>query len=273
MKLKDSKNLLQSALNPTTNERAVSLLNTDMLLLPSVHFIAAVTKHGKTNLAANLACTTLDKVRDKKVFVALNEETAEDFLVRCGCILTGLSFSLWKSGKFMQQQKDKLGQALTQVVERLCFVDEEDKNMGCLEDVEQVLRKASHSDQISLVLFDYLQNVYLSKTYAGKTQYELSKLFGVRLKDIGKTAACPLVVFGQLKDDATAGFKSRVEGDSWFVNNVATGIELVADKALKQSKLIVQVDRFQGKTHDEYYFQHSPSGRLVIMAKPTGDVE
>lgn len=267
MKLKDSKLLLTSAMNPTSSKNAVTLLSTTLMLVPSVHFIAAVTKQGKTNFAANLVASTLD-TKSGKIFVGLNEETAEDFVVRVACIKTGLSFPAWKSGKFTEQQRETLGRSLVAITERVVFADEETTNLGCFEDAVKIIRQAANSEKVSLVVFDYLQNVYLSREYPGKSQYELSKLFGVRLKDIGKTAVCPVVVFGQLKENNEAGFKSRVEGDSWFVNNVATGIELKAFKHNKQSQLIVQIDRFQGRTHDEFWFTHGVSGKLTQIEKP-----
>jgi replicative DNA helicase len=267
MRLKDSNLLLQTALNPVTNDNAVKLLETDFMFLPGIHFIAAVTKHGKTNFAANLVCSVLREKPSKKIFVGLNEETAEDFIIRCGCIWTGLSFIAWKTRNFTSSQKQQLTEALHTIIHRVKFSDET-MNLGCLEDVETTVRVASKNENVSLVIFDYLQNVYLSKNFPGKTQYEISKLLGVRLKDIGKTATAPIIVFGQLKDDSEAGFKSRVEGDSWFVNNVATGIELIADKHVKQSRAIVHVDRFQGRTHDEFYFQHQQSGKLTNTPNP-----
>lgn len=268
MKKLDAALLLKTALSPTTNENAVRLLDTNMLLLPTIHLIAAVTKHGKTNMAANLVCSTLHNMQNKRVFVALNEETPSDFLIRCSCIMSGLSFAMWKGGRCAPQQKAQIAETAAKIVKRLDFPDEESINLGCLEDAEESVKTASLDPQISLVIFDYLQNVYLSKVYQAKNQYELSKLFGTKLKDIGKHTNCPVVVFGQLKDDKDAGFKSRIEGDSWFVNNVATGIELSADKLSKQSKLTVHIDRFQGRTHDEFFFNHQASGRLVSIASP-----
>jgi hypothetical protein len=267
MRLKDTNALLEAALNPVANDNSLQLLNTDFVFIPGVHFIAAITKHGKTNFAANLVCSALREKPDKKIFVGLNEETAEDFVIRCGCIWTGLSFTAWKTKKFTSQQKQQLTDALRSVIHQVKFIDET-MNLGCLEDVEATIRVASSNENVSLVVFDYLQNVYISRNFPGKTQYEISKLLGVRLKDIGKTAHAPIVVFGQLKDDAEAGFKSRVEGDSWFVNNVATGIELIADKHVKQSRVVVHVDRFQGRTHEEFHFQHQQSGRLDRIPNP-----
>ena len=269
IRLKDKLKLLEAAANPVSVQGAIKLLDTSFCFLPSVHFIAAVTKHGKTNFAANLTCSTLAQ-QDKKVFVAMNEETAPDFLSRCACIFTGFSFTSWKNGQCSSEQKRTLVAKMTDIVKHIDFVDDEIMNMGCIEDVVSAVKAASQNEQTALVIFDYLQNVYLSKDFPGKTQYELSKLLGTRFKDIGKTTQCPIVVFGQLKDATDMGFKSRVEGDSWFVNNVASGLELVADKLAKQSRIIIHTDRFQNRQHDEFHFKHSPSGRLVSIAKPEG---
>lgn len=267
MKLKDTQKLIDEAMAPVEHGNAVTLLGTEFLLLPSIHFIAAITKQGKTNFAANLVCHVISEFPTEKVFVGLNEETPKDFIIRCACILTGISFSQWKANKCTTEQRSKINATLDRVTPRIRFADEEAVNLGCIEDVEKIIKEASHSELIKMVVFDYLQNVYLSKKFPGKTQYELSKVLGTRLKDIGKTCTAPVVVFGQLKGESEAGFKSRVEGDSWFVNNVASGVELKAYKADKLSRLTVQIDRFQNLTHADFWFEHQASGRLVATER------
>lgn len=268
MKLKDIDALIASALSPKLHDNAVTLLGTEFLLLPSVHFIAAVTKQGKTNLAANMVCNVLTQFPEGKVFVGLNEETPEDFIIRCACIITNYSFSYWKANKLTEVQRADIATVLRNIAPRIRFADEESTNLGCLEDVVHSVKAAAHSDLLKLVVFDYLQNVYLSRKHPGKSQYELSKMLGTQLKDIGKTCSVPVVVFGQLKGEMDdVGFKSRVEGDSWFVNNVASGVELKAFKKEKISSLTVQIDRFQNMTHREFWFEHSHSGRLIPTSR------
>lgn len=271
----DAKKLLESALKPRLHEGSVGLLDTRFRLLPGVHMVAAVTKHGKTNLAANLVVSALSEHVSSKVVVGLNEETSEDFLMRCGSIVAGTSFGRWKLGQLSDADRRLLVTATEKILERVRIVDPEKINLGCMEDAAAVVKKASRADGVSLVVFDYLQNIYQSKVYPSSTPYELYKLFGVRMKDAGKLSRCPVVVFAQLKEASGEGasFKSRVEGDTWFANNVATGIELKADKRTLQSSLTVQVDRFQGMTHEIFWFDHKSSGRLVSAEPKISDDE
>lgn len=276
----DPKKLLESALKPRSTEGTLGLLGTPFRFLPTVHLVAAVTKHGKTNFAANLVVHALEEYADGKVVVCLNEETAEDFLLRCGCILADVNFGRWKLGQLDPKQQEKLKAAVERVMDRIRIVDSEKVDLGCMEEVTRWVGKAARTateNGFRLVIFDYFQNVYKSKNRPGATPYELYKLLGVRLKDVGKKAQCPVVVFAQLKerrDEDDGGFKSRIEGDTWFANNVATGIELRADKRVSQSSLSVQIDRFQGMTHEVFWFDHRQSGRLVAGSpKVTEDDE
>jgi replicative DNA helicase len=261
----DPKKLLEAALRPKKYLGSVRLLDTGFRLLPTVHMIAAVTKHGKTNLAANLVVAALSEYPTGFSVVALNEETAEDFVARCACIRSNVSFRAWKMGSLSSENYAKFGTELAQVVERVRIVDSDQVDMGCMEDAARVVRKAARTPEVRLVVFDYLQNIYKSKAFPSSNPYELYKLFGVRAKDLGKHATCPVVVMAQLKEasEDNGKFKSRVEGDTWFANNVASGIELKADKRSQQSTLTVQIDRFQGLTHEVFWFDHKESGRLV----------
>lgn len=265
----DIRALANEAVLPREEKATLTLLGAPYYLTPTVHFVAAITKHGKTNFAANLVRHAL-VTKEGAVVAGLNEEPPLHFLARVACMDTDLSFADWLRGLLTEEQRATLAKSLELIVPRIHIVNEEVSDLGCLEEVESYLRESAQSTKVSLAIFDYMQNLNRSKDSPQSTPYELYKLFGMRVKDIGKKSNCPLVVFGQLKDNKSQeqGFKSRVEGDSWFVNNVASGLELCADKLNKRSCITVQVDRHQNSTHMEFWYSHLPSGKLVPAKSP-----
>lgn len=217
-----------------------------------LYLFGAATGHGKSTTSANILAKFFIHSPDKHAFVISNEETSDDISGRVACTLLKKHFLNYREGLLPLTDTLVVDRLREQVLSRIEVVITTDRwDMTCLEDVQAVLATAAEADDIALVVVDYLQTVTHSKESPDLDPVQVSKRLGFYLKEYGRRAALPVVVFGQLKPKSEApDFQSRFQNDRTISNHATAVVEVVPDFEAKITNFIVHKSRFGDKpTH------------------------
>jgi hypothetical protein len=238
----------------------VSMLGTHMPLAAGPHALLGPTGSGKTNTVANLVHSALHTTKGDIICI-LNEETAVDFVTRIACIELALDMADYKKGLFTNAQKEAVKEKTSRIVHRVrTFGGEGGWNVNALEDVLELIARAATASHVSFVVVDYLQNISENKSNA--ESFTISKAFGTRLKEVGKTSSSPIVVACQIRK-GNEPYSQRVQNDKTFVNNCASVMEVVSDFQNRITDIIIRKDRWYGYTDACFSFDFVV-GRLLF---------
>lgn len=208
--------------------------------------VGGISGRGKSTLAANIVAGFLNSDKKRTVTVITNEESTEAVYNRTACVLLRLNFQDFQRGRLSTRLLDEVQDVAHELTKRVDVVDSDAWDMTCLEDVQSVLEYAAEGD-VGIVVIDYHQTVAFSRENLQAETYQVSKKFGLYLKDYGRKVGIPIIDFAQLKTqgkDQQIEFKDRVENDKTLYNHSFQAIEIVPDFEASQTKFIIHKDRF-----------------------------
>jgi len=239
----------------------VSFLGSPLPLRMGLTLVGGCTGRGKSTTSANLLADFYARYPNRVALAITNEELSSDVLDRVSCILLGVDFFSYREGRTTQEIIDTVQEKSFEVMQRIIVMSTQGQDMSCLEDVMDLLEKAIEHE-IDLIVVDYLQTIVWSRNNPGLNQYEVSKRFGLFLKDFGRRVKVPTVLFAQLKPLSTReaqegiipDFTSRVQGDQTFINHAVLVLEILADVANKQTNFYVHKDRFGRMVNKTFSF-------------------
>lgn len=238
-------------------------MDSRFLLPPGPSLLLARTGKGKTTCMASQAYHAL-KYTKGLIICALNEETAPDFYARIACIDLNVSFSDYKFQNVTDATIDAIDRASDALTERVRVVDQDMFNLNSLEGMSRVVRLSCKNPKVSLILVDYLQNITESQD-DDITSWDIIKKFGLKMKEYGKTATCPVLIAAQV-NPGDGDAVSRVQNDRTFGNHAKTIIELTTDFDNQETEGKVEKDRFNSCTGKVYIFKYT-QGLLSFVAE------
>jgi len=231
----------------------VAFIGSPLKLRMGVTVFGGCTGRGKSTTNANILADFYGRYVDRQAFVITNEERSSDVLDRISCIILNYDFFAYRAGQLSpdvtKQVEDHSLDILTQRIE---VVSAHKMDMTCLEDVIDVLQAAAVNPEINLILIDYLQTVSWSRVNRDANQYEISKSLGLFLKEYGRTAKIPVIIFAQVAPLARdrngqpvmADFSGRVQGDKTFANHAIMCVEILPDFEGRTTQFYIHKDRF-----------------------------
>ncbi len=206
--------------------------------------IGGQSGHSKSTAVGNLLAGFLTETKNETAVVITNEESGESVINRTACVLAKQNFMSLHRGLMYSTQRALVDREVLNVVPRVEVVDDAAFEMGCIEDVQAVLEYAAKRN-VRLVIVDYLQTVAFSREKPYLEPFQISKLFGLYLKDYGKRAGVPVVVFCQLKPNSESpDIASRIQNDKTIYNHAFAVVELVPDFKNRTTKFVFHKDRF-----------------------------
>lgn len=238
----------------------------DFKMSQGLILVCARPGQSKSTTAANVVAGVLDADQNKKALVITNEETAEATYNRIACVQLRKRFIDLHRGKMHRADKelveDHVG-LLFDSVEVIAGNSEYD--MTTLEDVKAVMNHAAQSD-VGLVVLDYLQTVSFSRENEHWEPFQVSKNLGFFLKEFGRRARVPVVVFAQLKPNSEASeMQSRIQNDKTIYNHAFTVIEIVPDFETCVTSFVIHKDRFGSTKQGQEVQMKYKDGRYVSM--------
>ena len=246
----------------------ISFMGCDLKIRMGVTVLGGCTGKGKSTCSANILADFYTRYPDRQALVISNEETSADVLDRIACVLNKTDFYKYRDGGTPPAYEEMIEKCSGQLLKRVEVVCNEGIDMTCLEDVIDVLRYAKTQEHLKLVVLDYLQTVTWSKRFPLITAYEVSKKLGLFLKEYGKTANVPVIVFAQLKPAPESegewrpDMADRVQGDRTFVNHAVMTIEIIPDFEESSTSFYIHKDRFGSTAGNSHNFDWK-QGRLI----------
>lgn len=239
---------LKIAKSSKVARRSVRFLDSDFKLFPGPNLIAAGTGRSKTSCAANLVHHTLQS-REGLILCVLNEETEVDFYLRVACLQLSIPFKDAKFKTITDDQQRAINDTMRVLLERVIIPDDDEWNTNKLEDVAEIIESNYLREDVALIIVDYLQNINESGTKSLQSEpiFALSKIFGSSLKDFGKDATCPIVIFAQVRN-GDDDVMSRIQNDKTFGNHCKTVLELRPDFENQLTDVYIAKDRFNAMT-------------------------
>lgn len=235
----------------TALDRAVPFISdefsTEFRLIQGLYLVGGVTGHGKSTTLRNILAGYVNSAPQRKAFVVTNEEPSQGIYDGVACLLLGKDFHAHQ--KLKNSPWDR-GEIEAKALELMDYIDVEagdsTYNMGVIEDVKAVLEHAEKT-RAGLVMLDYWQTVTASREDESKETFRVLKELGTFMKEYGRKATVPVVVFAQLSsNDEGKDFKMRIENDKTIANHAFGCIEIVPNFETKETKFVIHKDRLGG---------------------------
>lgn len=273
LKSRQEKLRLQREKSREASRRSVRFLDSRFLLPPGPSLLLAHTGKGKTTCMASQAYHALRTTKGL-IICALNEETEPDFYARIACMDLNMSFSEYKSLEMSQDMIDVVDSSSEKLMDRVRVIDQDLYNLNSLEDMLRVVRQSCFSPLVSIVLVDYLQNITETRDEDKQdwARWDISKHFGEKLKEYGKTALCPILIAAQV-NPGDGDAVSRVQSDRTFGNHAKAIIELKTDFDNQETEAKIEKDRFNSCTGKSYIFKYRLGLLSFFSEKNTYEAE
>ena len=160
--------------------------------------IAARPAMGKTALALNIAQHVAAELPDKPalpVAVFSLEMSKESLLTRLLCATARVDSHRFRGGYLNQEERRRLNQALTQLVESKLYIDDS-ADINLMDISAKCRRLKAEQGSLGLVVVDYLQLMASKGRFDNRTQ-EISAL-SRGLKLLSKDLGVPIIALSQL---------------------------------------------------------------------------
>jgi replicative DNA helicase len=214
--------------------------------------VGALSGQSKSTTAANIIAGFLDSIDGKQIVVISNEEATDAILERVACIHLGLSYLARYNGELNHMDNEAIEDHARELTKRVEIVPMADWDMSCLEDVKAVLNYVPKMGDIGLVVVDYLQTITHSRDEPSLETFQVSKKFGLFLKDFGRRVRVPIVVFAQLKPKSdTSQIQDRFQNDRTIYNHAFNVIEIIPDFDTLMTTFTIHKGRFFNKQGHE----------------------
>lgn len=224
----------------------------DFFLGQGLTIVGAESGRAKSTTCANILHGYLQSVRDRPALVLANEEAADAVYDRAACIAQRTNYTEYFRGNCSAADEQRINDYVEEkIIPRVEVIDDGAYDMSYLEDVQSVLETAATSN-VGLVLIDYLQAITQSRKNPELEAFQVSKLFGLYLKDYGKKNSFPVVCFVQLHPESVGPtLASRIQNDKTIFNHAFAALEIKPDFETLTTKFKVHKDRFFGHTGAE----------------------
>jgi len=218
--------------------------NDDFYLSHGLTLVGAMTGKGKSACAANVLAGFILHHPDKTALVISNEEAVDAIIHRTACVLLKKSYMKFHGNSMFAKEAQEVRDCARSLLSRLIVVNDPQWNTSCLEDVQTIL-EGSAAQGVSLVLIDYWQTINQSRDFPEMEPYKVLKKGGVFLREYGRRAPVPVVVFVQLSSKASASeFSDRVQHDKTIANDAFSVVEIEPDYEMKLTHFTIIKQRF-----------------------------
>ena len=207
--------------------------------------VAGKTGTGKSTLTANIAYQTISQ--NIKCLVISNEEVEGDCYGRVVALHKG--FPYMNHSDFTREQMETIRNSIPILAKRLDVIDDNYNGHGgqttTFEGVQAILESALTVDYGAIII-DYYQGISASKDNPSLNTWQVQEMFTNYIDQYKNRANCPIILLGQLKDDANLSFKESIEGRKTIYNKVTTALEIIPNYEDKITEWKVWKGRFSG---------------------------
>jgi DnaB-like helicase C terminal domain len=239
----------------------------DFYLSRGMTLVGACSGGSKSTTAANILAGFITYDPNSLAVVISNEESTDAILHRTACVLLRKPYMAFHKGELSPKDTQAIRDCAFSLIRRIVVVSAQGWDTTCLEDVTDILESCI-PQAVSMVLIDYYQTICHSRDKPDLEHFAVLKEFGKFIREYGRNAPIPVVVFCQLSPKSHAPeFQSRVQYDKTIYNDAFNVVEIEPDFATRITKFTICKQRFgvsQG-TAVELLFE---SGRYV--PKTTG---
>lgn len=216
----------------------------DFYLSQGLTLVGAMSGKGKSTCAANILAGVLQHKPNTTALVISNEEATDAILHRTACVLLKKSYMRFHKNGMWDSEAKVVKDSAKSLLSRLVVVNDPNWNTACLEDVQTIL-EGSAAQGVNLILIDYLQTVNQSRDFPELEAFQVLKKFGVFIREYGRRAPVPVVVFAQLNPKSSAPeFQARVQNDKTIYNDAFNVVEIAPNDETKLTDFIIHKQRF-----------------------------
>lgn len=216
----------------------------DFYLSQGLTLVGAMSGKGKSTAAANILAGFLSYKEDTTALVISNEESTDAILHRTACVLLKKSYMKFHNKGMWAQEENEITDLAKQLLTRVIVINDPAWNTASLEDVQTIL-EGSASQGVNLIIIDYLQTVNQSRDNPDMEGFQVLKKFGVFVREFGRRAPVPVIVFCQLNPKSSASeFQARVQNDKTIFNDAFNVVEIEPDLETKLTNFTIWKQRF-----------------------------
>jgi hypothetical protein len=216
----------------------------DFYLSQGLTLVGAMSGKGKSTAAANLLAGFINHVPEGTALVISNEEATDAIIHRTACVLLKKPYMKFHTGAMFRHEQKEVRELARTLLSRLIVVNDSQWNTACLEDVQTIL-EGSAAQGVSLILIDYLQTVNQSRDFPDMEAFKVLKKFGVFIREYGRRAPVPVVVFAQLNPKSESSeFQARVQNDKTIFNDAFNVVEIAPNQETKLTDFTIHKQRF-----------------------------
>lgn len=216
----------------------------DFYLSQGLTLVGAMSGKGKSTAAANILAGFIKYRGNGTALVISNEEATDAIIHRTACVLLKKPYMKFHAGAMLAREAAEVRECAREVLSRVIVVNDPQWNTACLEDVQTIL-EGSAAQGVSMVVIDYFQTINQSKDLPDQEPFKVLKRFGTFIREYGRRAPVPVVVFCQLNPKSMAAeFQARVQHDKTIYNDAFNVLEIAPNEETGLTDFIIHKQRF-----------------------------